>query len=58
VSDNGVGFPKDLDFRNTDSLGMQLVTTLAEQIDGTIALRNGVGTTFEITFPEARTPML
>ncbi len=53
VSDNGVGFPKDVDFRNTESLGMQLVTTLAEQIDGTIALMNGTGTTFEITFPEA-----
>ena len=52
VSDNGVGFPKDLDFRNTESLGMQLVTTLAEQLDGTIAMRNGTGTTFEISFPE------
>ena len=42
VSDDGVGFPKDLDFRNTESLGMQLVTTLTEQLDGTISLRNGV----------------
>ncbi|HET6486966.1 MAG TPA: histidine kinase dimerization/phosphoacceptor domain -containing protein, partial [Spirochaetia bacterium] len=25
VSDNGSGFPKDLDFRNTDSLGLKLV---------------------------------
>ncbi|HEV7868471.1 MAG TPA: sensor histidine kinase, partial [Chthoniobacteraceae bacterium] len=53
VSDNGVGFPKDLDFRNTESLGMQLVTTLADQLDGTVALKNGCGTTFEISFPEA-----
>ena len=45
-------FPKDLDFQNTESLGMQLVTSLTEQISGTIALRNGCGTTFEISFPE------
>ena len=52
VSDNGVGFPKEIDFRNTESLGMQLVTTLSEQLDGTISLKNGCGTTFEISFPE------
>ncbi len=27
VSDNGAGFPKDLDFRNTETLGLQLVYT-------------------------------
>ena len=43
VSDDGVGFPKDLDFRNTESLGMQLVTTLAEQLDGTIELKERRG---------------
>ncbi len=53
VSDNGVGFPHDVDFRNTESLGMQLVTTLADQLEGSVAMRNGCGTTFEITFPEA-----
>ncbi|MBC7185646.1 MAG: PAS domain S-box protein [Calditrichaeota bacterium] len=51
VKDNGVGFPKDLDFRNTDSLGLQLVTTLTEQLDGTIELNcNGEGTEFRILF--------
>jgi len=52
VSDDGVGFPKDVDFRNTESLGMQLVTALTDQLEGTIELRNGTGTTFEINFPE------
>lgn len=52
VSDNGIGFPKDLDFRNTESLGMQLVTTLSEQLKGTVVLKNDGGTTFEISFPE------
>ncbi len=56
VSDNGIGFPKDLDFRETESLGMQLVTTLAEQLEGSVAMRNGCGTAFEITFPENSNP--
>jgi two-component sensor histidine kinase len=52
VSDNGIGFPTDLDFRNTASLGLQLVTTLTEQLDGTIALESKGGTTFIVAFTE------
>jgi len=50
VSDNGVGFPKDLDFRNTETLGLQLVTTLVKQLGGTIELDRSGGTEFKITF--------
>ncbi|MBU4198631.1 MAG: PAS domain S-box protein [Verrucomicrobia bacterium] len=50
VSDNGVGFPKDLDFRNTSSLGMQLVITFVEQMGGTISLDTHQGTSFTIQF--------
>ncbi len=51
ISDNGVGFPKDLDFRNTKTLGMQLVIALTNQLDGTIELdKSGGRTTFYITF--------
>ena len=52
VADDGVGFPKGVNFRETESLGMQLITTLTEQLDGSIELINGTGTRFEITFPE------
>ena len=52
MTDNGVGFPKNVDFKNTDSLGMQIINTLAEQLDGTIHMTNGTGTKFEICFPE------
>jgi signal transduction histidine kinase len=38
VADNGIGFPTDLDFRNTQSLGMQLVNTLVNQLQGTVEL--------------------
>jgi PAS domain S-box-containing protein len=54
ISDTGVGFPKGLDFRKTDSLGLQLVNLLVEQIDGTIRMRRAGGTKFEITFPERK----
>lgn len=52
VADNGVGFPEDMDFRNTTSLGLQLVNTLVAQLDGTIQLGNGQGTKFRITYSE------
>ncbi len=51
VSDNGVGIPEDLDFKNTDSLGLRLVTILAEdQLNGKITLDRSKGTAFRITF--------
>ncbi|MDI6886384.1 MAG: histidine kinase dimerization/phosphoacceptor domain -containing protein [archaeon] len=52
VGDNGLGFPKDLDFRNTGTLGLQLVITLVEQLKGTIELDRSRGTEFKITFSE------
>ena len=50
VFDNGVGFPEDLDFMDTPTLGMQLVVTLVEQLEGTIELRREKGTEFTIAF--------
>lgn len=50
VSDNGVGFPEDIDFQNTSSLGLQLVNALVNQINGTIELKNTDGTEFKIRF--------
>lgn len=51
VKDNGKGFPADIDFRNTHSLGMQLVITLTEQLGGEIHLNNSSGAEFNISFP-------
>ncbi|MBN1886935.1 MAG: response regulator [Thermoflexales bacterium] len=51
VSDNGIGLPAELDFRNTQSLGLQLVILLTEQLDGQIQLDHRGGTSFTITFP-------
>ncbi|MBZ2164574.1 ATP-binding protein [Methanobacterium sp. VT] len=52
VKDNGIGFPKDIDFQNTDSLGLQLINSLTDQIDGNIKLDRTTGTEFKITFKE------
>ncbi len=50
VSDDGVGFPEAFDFRNTESLGMQLVNTLVHQLDGTVELDRQGGTALQIEF--------
>lgn len=53
VQDTGIGFPEDLDFRHTDSLGLQLVSMLTTQLGGTIELEREGGTRFTLTFPLA-----
>jgi PAS domain S-box-containing protein len=50
VADNGIGFPEDIDFENTESLGLQLVKSLVTQLDGKIKLERENGTRFEIIF--------
>lgn len=50
IADDGVGLPEDVDYRNTESLGLQLVVTLVEQINGKIRLENKKGTKFVIDF--------
>ncbi|WP_319507108.1 CHASE4 domain-containing protein [uncultured Methanolobus sp.] len=52
IRDNGIGFPEEIDFMKTDSLGMQLVVSLVEQIEGNIELIRNNGTEFRITFKE------
>ena len=50
VSDNGVGIPENLDIEDLDSLGIQLVTTLVDQLDGELELKRNNGTEFAIRF--------
>ena len=54
VSDTGVGLPPDFDPEQGKSLGMKLVRMLTTQLSGEMECRNGVGTTFQITFPEEK----
>lgn len=50
VKDEGPGLPDQLDWKNTNTLGLQLVTMLAEQLEGKVELKNNGGTTFRIEF--------
>ncbi|MFA6216936.1 MAG: PAS domain S-box protein [Candidatus Omnitrophota bacterium] len=51
ISDDGVGFPMDIDFENTGSLGLQLVNSLVQQMNGSIVLTRNNGAIFCINFP-------
>ena len=50
VSDDGVGIPENIDIEDLESLGLQLVTTLVDQLDGELELKRNNGTEFTIKF--------
>ena len=50
VHDSGIGLPKDLNIETNDSLGLQLVLTLVDQIDGKIKYEYTNGSKFTINF--------
>jgi len=52
ISDNGIGLPEQMDLQNTKSIGLQLVTALVDQLDGTIELIRGSGTYISVCFPK------
>jgi two-component sensor histidine kinase len=53
VSDNGIGTPASLDLENLDSLGLHLVASLVEQLDGELEIKRDGGTEFTIRFTVA-----
>ena len=50
VSDNGVGIPESFNQENSDTLGIQLVSILVDQLDGKLELKRDSGTEFIIRF--------
>jgi PAS domain S-box-containing protein len=52
IADDGKGFPQEINWKDTESLGLQLVVTLAGQIRGDIQMETKKGTTFTIVFNE------
>ena len=50
VKDNGAGMPEGLDYREAETLGLQLVTDLVQQINGSIELKKTHGTEFIVKF--------
>jgi PAS domain S-box-containing protein len=53
ISDNGLGMSEDIDLENPDSLGIQLVTTLVDQLEGKLELKRDSGTEFTVRFTVA-----
>ncbi len=54
VGDTGVGLPETIDYSNSKTLGLQLVSILAKQIDGDVAITRAGGTKFTISFRKRR----
>ncbi len=53
VKDDGIGLPPEFDPARSSSLGLQLVTMLVGQLNGTVERGPGPGTEFRIAFSEA-----
>jgi two-component sensor histidine kinase len=54
VSDNGNGVPDHVDMIRTSTLGLQLVTLLAEQLGGRVEMQRSNPTQFTLRFPVAK----
>jgi two-component sensor histidine kinase len=54
ISDNGVGLPLEFEELNSETLGLQLVSTLVEQLEGEIEVENFKGVKYLITFEKAK----
>ena len=52
IADDGIGLPKDIDYKKTETLGLQMVNQLVKQINGQIKYGNSHGTEFQIIFKE------
>ena len=50
VGDNGIGLPKDIDIQNPETLGLELISTLTEQLGGKLKVDSRNGTKFKLTF--------
>jgi len=50
IKDNGRGIPEDFDIQKSESLGMKLVATLAEQLQAKLDISNDNGTVFKFSF--------
>ena len=50
VADNGKGLPEGKDFDTADTLGIQLVNVLSDQIDGKVTVENRNGLKVIIKF--------
>jgi two-component sensor histidine kinase len=50
ISDNGPGFPSDISFESPSTLGLELIHTLANQLDGSVSFSNNPGACYTVNF--------
>jgi two-component system, chemotaxis family, CheB/CheR fusion protein len=53
VQDTGIGMPAGMDIAQADSLGLSIVQTLVQQLDGRVQVDRAGGTTVAVRFPLA-----
>ena len=58
ISDDGRGMPADFSFDKINSMGMEIICILTNQLDGNIQLIRGAGTTFKVAFPDRQAQWL
>ena len=59
ISDNGVGFPRDIELRTSTSLGLKLIHNLARQLKGSVKRDlSKKGTSYNVRFREITAPYL
>jgi two-component sensor histidine kinase len=54
VSDNGIGLPANMNFKETKSLGLTLIQDLTQQLRGSLAINLTNGTQFTLIFSELK----
>jgi PAS domain S-box-containing protein len=54
VSDNGIGLPANMNFKETKSLGLTLIHDLTQQLRGNLAIDLSNGTEFSLIFSELK----
>jgi two-component sensor histidine kinase len=55
VRDDGTGFPAAIDIRRSKALGLQIVSTLADQLKAVLRVSSESGTSFSVTFHDGTT---
>ncbi len=50
VKDNGIGFPREIDFHKSNSMGLRIIRTSVRQLEGEILLEKDYGTNWIILF--------
>ena len=50
MADNGIGLPEGFDYENSETLGLQLVTILTDQLSAELDIDNSEGTKYTLSF--------